>query len=165
MRPALRLLASVRSGRYLEPGNPTGLTGLYNHPAPRSTLLYLYNATLERLNEFPEHSVYRQSAEGLTRHRRSLVESVKPEGFDDWVAQLQARSQTNINGPDDGASDSRNPKHGGQQFSLHKASFGDREPHREWDGERVVDPKEGSRSPGENIKFASQTLEKLDTST
>ena len=165
MRSALRLLASVRSGRYLEPGNPTGLTGLYNHPAPRSTLLYLYNATLERLKELPEHSVYRQSTEALTRHRRSLVESVKPEGFDVWAAKLQKRSQTTLNDPDDEASESRNLNHGGQQFSLHKASFGDREPHREWDGERVVDSKEGSRSPGENIKFSPQTLEKLDTST
>ena len=165
MKSALRLLASVRSGRYLEPGNPTGLTGLYNHPAPRSTLLYLYTATLERLKELPEHSVYRQSAEALTRHRRSLVESVKPEGFDDWVAKLQKRSQTTLNGSDDEASESQDFKQGDQQFSLHKASFGDREPHREWDGEHVVDPKEGSRSPGENVKFSPQTLEKLGTST
>ena len=84
MRNTLRLLAVVKPGRYLEAGNPTGLTGLFNHPAPRSTLLYLYGATLEKLKEFPDHSVYRQSTEALTKHRMKIIESIKPEGFDEW---------------------------------------------------------------------------------
>lgn len=85
MRNTLRLLAAVKPGRYLEAGNPTGLTGLFTHPAPRSTLLYLYGATLDKLKAFPDHSVYRQSTEALTKHRMSIIESIKPEGYDDWA--------------------------------------------------------------------------------
>ncbi|KAF6224758.1 hypothetical protein HO133_009952 [Letharia lupina] len=85
MRNTIRLLASVKSGRYLEAGNPTGLTGLFTHPAPRSTLLYLYGATLDKLKAFPDHSVYRQSVEALTRHRMQIIESIKPEGYDEWA--------------------------------------------------------------------------------
>lgn len=85
MRNTLRLLAAVKPGRYLEAGDPTGLTGLFNHPAPRSALLYLYGATLDKLKTFPDHSVYRQSAEALTKHRMSIIESIKPEGYDEWA--------------------------------------------------------------------------------
>lgn len=85
MRSTLRLLAAVKPGRYLEAGNPTGLTGLFNHPAPRSTLLYLYGSTLDKLKSFPEHSVYRQSTEALTKHRMNIIESIKPEGYDEWA--------------------------------------------------------------------------------
>lgn len=89
MRSTLRLLAAVKPGRYLEPGNPTGLTGLYNHPAPRSTLLYIYGSTLEKLKAFPEHSVYRQSTEALTKHRRDIVQAIKPEGYEEWRTQAE----------------------------------------------------------------------------
>ena len=85
MRNTLRLLAVVKPGRFLEAGNPTGLTGLFTHPAPRSTLLYLYGATLDKLKDFPEHSVYRKSAEALTKHRMNIIESIKPEGYDEWA--------------------------------------------------------------------------------
>ncbi len=85
MRNTLRLLAVVKPGRYLEAGNPTGLTGLFTHPAPRSTLLYLYGATLDKLKTFPEHSVYRQSTEALTKHRMKIIESIRPEGYDEWA--------------------------------------------------------------------------------
>ena len=85
MKATLRLLAVVKPGRYLEPGQQTGLTGLFNHHAPRSTLLYLYGATLDKLKAFPEHSVYRQSAEALTKHRRAIIESIKPAGYDEWA--------------------------------------------------------------------------------
>ena len=84
MKATIRLLAAVKPGRYLEAGNPTGLTGLFNHPAPRSTLLYLYGSTLDKLKAFPEHSVYRQSTEALTNHRRAIIESIKPEGYEEW---------------------------------------------------------------------------------
>ena len=85
MRNTLRLLAAVKPGRYLEAGNPTGLTGLFTHPAPRSTLLYLYGATLDKLKAFPDHSVYRQSTEALIKHRMNIIESIKPEGYDEWA--------------------------------------------------------------------------------
>ncbi|KAK3898266.1 ETC complex I subunit conserved region-domain-containing protein [Staphylotrichum tortipilum] len=90
MRATARLLAAVRSGaaRYLEAGTPTGLTGLLTHASPRSTLLYLYSTTLDRLSAgVPEHSVYRQSVEAVTRHRLALVEAAVPAGHAEWTAR------------------------------------------------------------------------------
>lgn len=75
------------AARYLEAGAPTGLTGLLTNPSPRSTLLYLYSTTLDKLQAVPETSVYRQSVEAVTKHRMSLVETVKPEGYDEWKAK------------------------------------------------------------------------------
>jgi NADH dehydrogenase (ubiquinone) 1 alpha subcomplex subunit 5 len=92
MRPALRLLASVQKtkpSQYLEPGAPTGLAGLFVHATPRSTLLYVYNNTLEKLKAFPEHSVYRQSTEALTKHRLSVIEAIKPAGLEEWQTRIQ----------------------------------------------------------------------------
>jgi NADH dehydrogenase (ubiquinone) 1 alpha subcomplex subunit 5 len=88
MRAASRLLAAVK-GQYLEPGAPTGLTGLRTHASPRSTLLYLYYNTLDRLAQMPATSVYRQSTESLTRHRLSIIEQVKPPGHDAWQQTVQ----------------------------------------------------------------------------
>ena len=91
MRRSLRLLASVATRSTYEAGHPTGLTGLYTHKSPRSTLLYLYSTTLDRLKEFPEGSVYRASTEALTKHRMNIIESVKPAGLTEWqqrVSQL-----------------------------------------------------------------------------
>lgn len=85
MRVTLRLLADVKAGRYLRPGHPTGLTGLFNHPSPRSTLIYLYGSTLQKLQALPEHSVYRQSAEAVTKHRMQIIQSIKPQGHDEWA--------------------------------------------------------------------------------
>ena len=85
MRVTLRLLAEVKAGRYLRPGHPTGLTGLFNHPSPRSTLIYLYGSTLQKLEALPEHSVYRQSAEAITKHRMQIIKSIKPQGYDEWA--------------------------------------------------------------------------------
>jgi NADH dehydrogenase (ubiquinone) 1 alpha subcomplex subunit 5 len=89
MRPALRLLANVKQARYLEPLAPTGLTGLVTHPSPRSTLIYLYSRTLEKLKEFPESSVYRQSTEALTRHRLQIIESATPPGYEAWLERVK----------------------------------------------------------------------------
>ncbi|KAI0482876.1 ETC complex I subunit conserved region-domain-containing protein [Xylariaceae sp. FL0804] len=85
MRATLRLLASVKPARYLEAGNPTGLTGLYTHSSPRSTLLYLYSQTLDKLQGIPESSLYRQSVEALTRHRMAIVEAAEPPGHGEWA--------------------------------------------------------------------------------
>ncbi|KAI5250037.1 hypothetical protein E4T42_05112 [Aureobasidium subglaciale] len=95
MRVSSRLLAEA--SRFLTPGAPTGLTGVLTHAAPRSTLLYLYNSTLDKLKQFPEHSVYRQSVEALTKHRLSIVESVKPEGLEEWQSRVQAVVQAHPN--------------------------------------------------------------------
>lgn len=84
MRPTTRLLA-----RYLEPGTPTGLTGLWTHSTPRSTLLYLYGTTLSRLQSIPESSLYRQSVEATAKHRMSIVEKVVPPGYQEWAAKAK----------------------------------------------------------------------------
>lgn len=84
MRRTLTRLAAVKPNRFLEPGAPTGLTGLRTHPTPRKTLLYLYSSTLDKLQEIPESSLYRQSTEAITRHRLSIVDNVKPEGYEEW---------------------------------------------------------------------------------
>lgn len=89
MRRTFRLLASVKPARYLEAGTPTGLTGLYTHPSPRSTLLFLYSTTLDKLKAVPEHSVYRQSVEALTKHRMAIVEGAVPPGYDEWAAKAR----------------------------------------------------------------------------
>ncbi|ODV82740.1 hypothetical protein CANARDRAFT_204641 [[Candida] arabinofermentans NRRL YB-2248] len=56
-------------------GNPTGLTGILQHPNPKPVLETLYKATLKRLDEkFPKDSIYRQSVENLTKARLAVVE-------------------------------------------------------------------------------------------
>ena len=57
MRPATRLFAAMQKAKYLVPGAPTGLAAHLTHASPRSTLLYVYTNTLEKLKFFPEHSV------------------------------------------------------------------------------------------------------------
>lgn len=55
-------------------GNPTGLTGIYQHPNPRPALIALYNHTLTVLdNKFPKDSIYKQSVEALTKNRMKVV--------------------------------------------------------------------------------------------
>lgn len=89
MRAAARLLAAVRQGKYLEPGAPTGLTGLLTHPSPRSALLYHYQSTLDKLQQIPESSVYRQSTEALTKHRLKIIEEAIPAGWAQWQESVE----------------------------------------------------------------------------
>ncbi|KAB2580248.1 putative nadh-ubiquinone oxidoreductase 299 kda protein [Lasiodiplodia theobromae] len=152
MRPALRLLAAVKPvGRVLEPGAPTGLCGLLTHPAPRSTLVYLYSRTLDKLKQFPESSVYRQSTEALTRHRLSIIERIEPAGLKEWEERVQKQVEAN---PD------AFEKHGvavrrtadGRAFIVvrQKGEVDERE--EEWDGEITSDPEpEGVRSSAERL--------------
>jgi NADH dehydrogenase (ubiquinone) 1 alpha subcomplex subunit 5 len=95
MRSAARLFAAVNraASRTLQPGAPTGLTGLKTHPAPRSTLIYLYSSTLSSLQQIPETSVYRQATEALTKKRLDIVKAVKPPGYDEWSERIQFRLQ------------------------------------------------------------------------
>lgn len=56
-------------------GNPTGLTGIYQHPNPRPALISLYKHTLKFLDkEFPADSVYKQSVANMTKNRLQIVE-------------------------------------------------------------------------------------------
>ncbi|TGZ83291.1 hypothetical protein EX30DRAFT_339489 [Ascodesmis nigricans] len=81
MRAALRLF-TPRSPAF----TPTGVTGVLTHPHPRPTLLAVYNETLKVLSQLPSHSVYRKSAENLTKHRLAIVEAAKPPGFDEYAS-------------------------------------------------------------------------------
>ncbi|MCJ1429589.1 hypothetical protein MMC29_007504 [Sticta canariensis] len=91
MRATMRMLANIKPERFLEAGNPTGLTGLFTHPSPRSTLLYLYSSTLEKLKAIPEYSVYRQSTEALAKHRYNAVDSIKPPGYEEWAKRAKEK--------------------------------------------------------------------------
>jgi len=113
MRRTTRLLASVKTSRFLEPGAPTGLTGLFTHPAPRPTLIYLYSSTLEKLKAFPASSLYRQSTEALTNHRLKIIQAAIPEGLEEWKARAKSRIEAH---PE--VFDPSHPKYTGD---LHKA--------------------------------------------
>lgn len=148
MRTATRLLAVVKPGRFLEPGNPTGLTGLYTHPAPRSTLIALYGATLDRLKQLPEHSVYRQSVEAITRHRLNAIESVKPAGYEEWFRRAVEKIKAN---PDAFQSLGPNPSVHIVNGAMVENSFSEEEDEREveWDGDTGAPTLEGVRTPEE----------------
>ncbi|KAK3292284.1 ETC complex I subunit conserved region-domain-containing protein [Chaetomium fimeti] len=157
MRATFRLLAAVRpAARYLEPGNPTGLTGLTTHASPRSTLLYLYTSTLDKLKAVPDHSVYRQSVEAVTKHRMALVEGVVPPGYEEWAERAQKLVSEH---PDqfavsrkDGVSGEKAIKleRGGQAFVVHQIPQKQDMRYEEWDGEQDEGPElEGSRTAEE----------------
>lgn len=151
MRAAFRLLASVKPGQFLEAGAPTGLTGLLTHPSPRSTLLYHYNATLDKLKQLPESSVYRQSTEALTKHRLSIVEQSKPAGWDEWQERIKLQV----------SEDPDNYKvmetSGGQTIVLPSPEpVDERSTAAEWDGEAPQTFPEGIRSSKERLPHAKK---------
>jgi NADH dehydrogenase (ubiquinone) 1 alpha subcomplex subunit 5 len=155
MRASLRLFAAVRpAARYLEAGTPTGLTGVPTHASPRSTLLYLYTSTLDKLKAVPEHSVYRQSVEAVTKHRMSLVEAVVPPGYDEWADKAhklleQHPDQFNSNEEGSSVAGARTIKveRGGQAFVVRQIPEKEDQRYAEWDGEVDEGPElEGSRT-------------------
>ena len=157
MRSTFRLLASVKPVRFLEPGSPTGLTGLFNHPAPRSTLIYLYSSTLDKLKGLPETSVYRQSTESLTRHRLKILEAVKPEGYDAWAERAKKRIaehpdvfNTPLGGVDHEEGKHVKTTHDGRTFVTTQLQDEPDERLEEWDGEAIEAPElEGTRTRAE----------------
>ena len=150
MRLALRLLASVKPGRFLEAGNPTGLTGLFTHSSPRSTLIALYSETLDKLGTLPEHSVYRQSVEAITRHRLKIIESVKPEGDEAWSKRAQEKLQKHPElFPQQQGSDAGMSVHDGRIAIIAGTPTETDDREVEWDGERMVATPEGVRTEDE----------------
>ncbi|KAF2835253.1 NADH-ubiquinone oxidoreductase 29.9 kd subunit precursor [Patellaria atrata CBS 101060] len=144
MRAASRLLAAVKSGQYLQPGAPTGLTGLYTHPSPRTALLYHYNSTLEKLKRFPEHSVYRQATEALTKQRLAIVEAYKPPGWDHWHESMLAKIEDN---PKLYGSVGIKKLVAGDKVFVNNVILGDIDERvQEWDGEKWEPQLEGLRS-------------------
>ncbi|KAL8297283.1 hypothetical protein RB600_002320 [Gaeumannomyces tritici] len=162
MRRTIQRLASVKPVRYLEPGTPTGLTGLRTHASPRATLLYLYSTTLEQLKAVPEHSVYRQSVEALTKHRMAIVEAAVPPGHAEWLARAQkiiaedpARFEASAaKGRVDGGSITRVERDGASFLVRHMPRVRDVRD-QEWDGEINEGPElEGSRTEEERTEQA-----------
>lgn len=169
MRRTLTRLAAVgkagdaaAGARYLEPGWPTGLTGLTTHPAPRATLLYLYAKTLDKLKAVPETSLYRQSVEAVTKHRMSIVRSVVPPGYPEWLEktksqlasvesdkEFRVRPEPGVAGYDNGLRAVRVDA-GNMRFVLQAAPEDKDERLQEWDGEKFLtrgfgeDPPEGA---------------------
>lgn len=170
MRRTLRLFAAVKPVRYLEAGNPTGLTGLYTHSSPRSSLLYLYSSTLDKLKAAPESSLYRQSIEALTKHRMAIVAAAQPPGYQEWQARAQKTLKENPTGFNiaseaaiDGAQAQIITK-GDQTFLLRHDPQTKDDRYEEWDGE--VDEggeREGLRSEAERadaeLIFSRKPLE------
>ncbi|KAH0543450.1 hypothetical protein FGG08_002215 [Glutinoglossum americanum] len=155
MRPSTRLLAAAT--RFLEPGAPTGLTGLFTHPAPRSALIYLYSSTLDKLKALPESSVYRQSTEALTKHRLKIVESVEPVGYREWQErakkQLAEHSASQENGKANGGQVVRTVQNG-REFVVTKLEPEYDETEVEWDGEKGSPVLEGTRTSAERSNQA-----------
>ncbi len=154
MRRTSRLLAAVKPARYLEAGTPTGLTGLFTHAAPRSTLIYLYSSTLDKLKQLPESSVYRQSTEALTKHRLQIISSAVPAGFEEWSAKAKkiiAEHPEVFNTPEGGV-DYDKGRHvketfDGRSFVTTKLDMEIDDTENEWDGEEDLGPElEGTRS-------------------
>ncbi|CUS07284.1 unnamed protein product [Tuber aestivum] len=94
MLPTLRLFAQVGTQR-LAPFSTTGIAGILTHPNPRPALIAVYNHTLSLLSRLPQHSVYRQSTENLTKQRLAIVDSVKPEGWAEYQAALNSQREAN----------------------------------------------------------------------
>ncbi|KAJ5747523.1 uncharacterized protein N7511_009219 [Penicillium nucicola] len=165
MRSTLRLLANVKP-RYLEPFAPTGLTGLFTHPSPRPTLIYLYSTTLQKLQTFPESSAYRQSVEALTRHRLQIVESQKPAGFDAWLERVR---KTLAAEPERFAKLQRADGSFTHVAAQHRDGSDDPRG-AEWDGEELTPTTEGpARTPQQEAEWhkimaeASETTEKAES--
>lgn len=152
MRAASRLLAAVRQAQYLEPGAPTGLTGLFTHATPRSTLIYLYSSTLDKLKEVPESSVYRQATEALTKHRLAIVEAAKPAGYNAWKEQLELQVAENPHLFETISTSA------GVRVRLRSAKFevDERTQAAEWDGEKGIIFREGIRTQKERTPVVSR---------
>ncbi|TLS30824.1 hypothetical protein PpBr36_02854 [Pyricularia pennisetigena] len=167
MRRSIQKLASVKPHRYLEPGTATGLAGLRTHGSPRSTLLYLYSSTLEQLKAVPEHSVYRQSVEALTKHRMSILQSVVPPGHAEWAAKAKQKIEADpdffhsaAEGPVGGTSITRVDRNG-ETFLVRKNQQVRDMRDEEWDGEPNEGPElEGARSSEERSRQAQKMLRK-----
>lgn len=143
MRRTLFRLAAVKPARYLEPKAPTGITGLVTHSSPRATLLYLYTTTLDKLKAVPEHSLYRQSVEAVTKHRMSIVEQAVAPGYAEWAQRArklvadhpdQFNVREEASGSVDGASAARIERDG-QVFIVRDIAEEVDPRDQEWDGE------------------------------
>ena len=149
MRPTLRLLASIQKGaQYLEPGTPTGLAGLLTAASPRHRLLFLYNDTLTKLQRLPEHSVYRQSTEALTRHRLSIIERTVPSGLQEWEGSVKQKVDDHLREVDGMLKTIRSLKDAENTHAQPGDMFTPRAP-LDQEAQTVKSQSEGPRTPGD----------------
>ncbi|CAG7926034.1 unnamed protein product [Penicillium olsonii] len=158
MRSTLRLLANVKP-RYLEPFAPTGLTGLFTHPSPRPTLIYLYSTTLQKLQAFPESSAYRQSVEALTRNRLQIVESQKPAGFEAWLERVRKT----VGAEPERFAKVKRTEGGFTHAAAQQKDGSDVVRGEEWDGEGPPVSSGGPRTPQEQAEWAQIMAEASET--
>lgn len=164
MRPAIRLLASVKS-QFLESGSPTGLTGLFTHPTPRGALSYLYNSTLDKLKQIPESSVYRQSTEALIKHRLSIVDSIKPEGYEAWHERVKKQIEEQ-RGTAGANVDAGTPSYFGNQYFVARRQLGEGEVAEEPEADEIQEPPlEGTRSEEERAKHREKIEREVQSRT
>ncbi|QSZ35657.1 hypothetical protein DSL72_006779 [Monilinia vaccinii-corymbosi] len=156
MRRTLRQFAAVKPARYLEPHTPTGLAGLHTHPSPRSTLIYIYSSTLDKLQRFPSTSLYRQSTEALTNHRLKIVQDVVPAGYEEWAARAKETmaAHPEIFAAPEGDVHFGEGRHvrstaGGKVFVQSKVEKEVDWSTEEWDGEEEIAELEGVRTTEE----------------
>ncbi|GJN92143.1 hypothetical protein Rhopal_005173-T1 [Rhodotorula paludigena] len=93
-RATRRLLAAVPQTAAKETPSlrtklSTGITGLAVHPEPLSALKHNYGSLLALLEQAPKASVYRQSAEAITRERLAVVERAGSEGTEAQIEQVE----------------------------------------------------------------------------
>ncbi|TKX24705.1 NADH-ubiquinone oxidoreductase-like protein 4 [Elsinoe australis] len=150
MRASSLLRAVARSTQHLEPGAPTGLTGLLTHASPRSSLIFIYNDTLNKLKHLPKSSVYRQSTEALTKHRLNIIESVKPEGLSAWQDRVRKTIEAHPHAFSSVASQA-NPAE--VNFVVRHTRADPKKAAQEQDGQKV------ERSPEEMNRFIHDALE------
>ncbi|KAJ1331905.1 NADH-ubiquinone oxidoreductase subunit [Microdochium nivale] len=168
MRQTLRLLAGVKPARYLTPGNPTGLAGLYTHSSPRSSLIYIYSKTLDKLKDIPESSVYRQSVEAVTKHRLAIIEAAVPPGYEEWAAnaakvirenpgEFEIRAETTLDGVHASTLEAD-----GSTF-LFRSDPAEADPREvEWDGEAPELGNQGLRSEKERYELGYLDAKSLE---
>ena len=119
--------------------------------------MYTYSSTLDKLKDFPESSLYRQSTEALTKHRMSIVQSVVPEGYEAWAekAKKTMSEHPDVFNTPEGGVDFDNARHtkntrDGKMFVVTKVDEEYDDTRVEWDGEEDTSPElEGVRTTEE----------------
>ncbi|RKF59256.1 NADH-ubiquinone oxidoreductase 29.9 kDa subunit, mitochondrial [Erysiphe neolycopersici] len=153
MRRTFRQLANAQPAKYLEAGAPTGLTGLFTHVSPRSTLMYTYHSTLEALSKLPESSIYRQSTEALTKHRMEIVTSVEPAGLAEYSEKVKKIVKSNAWAFQDEDGDIQHVQRDSKSFIVMKPKNIRDDLTEEWNGRKEEPlPLEGTRSEEERAK-------------
>lgn len=106
----------------------------------------------------PEHSVYRQSIEAVTKNRMKIMQSIKPAGYDAWAERASKKIEDNPDVFKPGKSRHFLEYANGSSFvETQESNMND---DMEWDGEKGDATLEGTRNPEEgavNARASQQT--------